>query len=185
MLLEEPSRVAEEYRRRISQAHDAPAPSQEIARIERQMTALERGIERLIDIYTSGLIDKAEFEPRITGQRRRLAQLSKHKRVAVEAVESERELSLVISQLEEFSARVAQGLGQLDWLGRREVIHTLVRRIEIDHDDVEIVFRVPPPTGASPAGPQGPSPGLAQHCTDVYARLRRDISAFRRVFDAT
>jgi site-specific DNA recombinase len=185
VLLEEPSRVAEEYRRRISQAHDAPAPSQEIARIERQMTALERGIERLIDIYTSGLIDKAEFEPRITGQRRRLAQLSKHKRVAVEAVESERELSLVISQLEEFSARVAQGLGQLDWLGRREVIHTLVRRIEIDHDDVEIVFRVPPPTGASPAGPQGPSPGLAQHCTDVYARLRRDISAFRRVFDAT
>jgi site-specific DNA recombinase len=123
-LLEEPNRVAEEYRRRISQAKDAPAPSEEIARIERQMTALERGIERLIDIYTSGLIEKAEFEPRITGQRQRLEQLSEHKRVAVEAVESERELSLVISQLEEFSARVAQGLGELDWLGRREIIHT-------------------------------------------------------------
>jgi site-specific DNA recombinase len=36
--------------------------------------AVERGMERLIDIYTSGLIDKAEFEPRITGQRQRLAQ---------------------------------------------------------------------------------------------------------------
>ena len=70
VLLEEPSRVAEEYRRRISQAHDAPAPSQEIARIERQMTALERGIERLIDIYTSGLIDKAEFESRLAGRER-------------------------------------------------------------------------------------------------------------------
>jgi len=175
-LLEEPSRIAEEYRRRISQAHDAPAPFEEIGRIERQMTALERGIERLIDIYTCGLIEKAEFEPRITGQRQRLVQLSKHKRVAAEAVESERELSLVISQLEEFSARVAQGLGELDWLGRREIIHTLVRRIEIDHDDVEIVFRVPPPAGASPARPQGPSPGLAQHCTDVYARLRRAMA---------
>jgi hypothetical protein len=55
-----------------------------------------------------------------------MAQLSKHKRAAVEAVESERELSLVISQLEEFSARIAHGLGELDWLGRRGIIHTLV-----------------------------------------------------------
>src|SRR5262249_33633940 len=140
---------------------------------ERQMTALERGMERLIDIYTSGLIDKAEFEPRITGQRQRLAQLRKQKRAAVEAVESERELSLVISQLEEFSARVAQGLGELDWLARREIIHTFVRRIEIDHDDVEIVFRVPPPAGASPAGPQGPSPGFARRRGDGCSRHDR------------
>ena len=69
-------RVADEYRRRISQAHDAPAPSEEIARIERQMTALERGIDRLIDAYSSGLIDKAEFEPRITGLRQRMVQLN-------------------------------------------------------------------------------------------------------------
>jgi hypothetical protein len=123
------------------------------------------------------LIDKAEFEPRIIGLRQRMAQLSKQKHVAVEAADAERELSLVISQLEEFSARVTQSLGQLDWLGRREIIHTLVRRIEIDQDDVEIVFRVPPPAGASPAGPQGPSLGLAQHCTDVYARLRRAMGA--------
>jgi len=137
------------------------------------MTALERGIERLIDIYTSGLIDKAEFEPRITGQRQRMAQLSKHKRVAVEAVESERELSLVISQLEEFSARVAQGLGQLDWLGRREVIHTLVRRIEIDHDDVEIVFRVPPIAGRA-AG------ALAGISATLYRRVRASSTHYGR-----
>ena len=50
-LLEEPGRVADEYRRRISQARDVPAPSEEIARIERQMAAVERGMDRLIDIY--------------------------------------------------------------------------------------------------------------------------------------
>jgi site-specific DNA recombinase len=171
-LLKEPGRVADEYRRRTSQAHDAPAPSEEIARIERQMSALQRGIARLIDAYSSGLIDKAEFEPRITALRQRMAQLSKQKHVAVEAANAEHELSLVISQLKDFSARVTQGLDQLDWLGKREIIHTLVRRIEIDQDDVEIVFRVQPPAGAAGPGPQGrPSRALAQHCTDVYARL--------------
>jgi site-specific DNA recombinase len=78
----------------------------------------------------------------------------------------------VISRLEEFSGRVAQGLGQLDWLGRREIIHTLVHRIEIDHDDVEIVFRVPPPPGASPVGPQGPSPELARVFDALWQRGR-------------
>jgi site-specific DNA recombinase len=177
-LLKEPGRVADEYRRRTSQAHDAPAPSEEIARIERQMSALQRGIARLIDAYSSGLIDKAEFEPRITALRQRMAQLSKQKHVAVEAANAEHELSLVISQLKDFSARVTQGLDQLDWLGKREIIHTLVRRIEIDQDDVEIVFRVQPPAGAAGPGPQGrPSRALAQHCTDVYARLRRAMPA--------
>ena len=76
----------------------------------------------------------------------------------------------MISQLEEFSARVAQGLGELDWLSRREIIHMLVRRIEIDLDDVEIVFRVPPP--GILGRPQGPSPGFAQHCTDVSPRAK-------------
>ena len=74
----------------------------------------------------------------------------------------------MISQLEDFSAKVSQGLDRLDWNGMRQIIPTVVRRIEIDHDSVEVVFRVPPG-----AGPQTPSPGSAQHCTDGYARLRR------------
>jgi hypothetical protein len=31
-----------------------------------------------------------------------------------------------------------------DWLTRREIIRTLVSRVEIDHTQVNVVFRVPP-----------------------------------------
>jgi site-specific DNA recombinase len=153
-LLKDPGRVAEEFRRRIGQVQNADGPSEQLARLDRQMMTLRRGIDRLIDGYAEGFIDKAQFEPRIAGLRLRLSQLQEQKQTAVEATNAERELSLVIGRLEDFSAKVSRGLDRLDWHGMRQIIHTVVRRIEIDHDSVEVVFRVPPG-----AGPQTPSLG--------------------------
>jgi site-specific DNA recombinase len=166
-LLQDPGRVADEFRRRIGQVHNADGPPEQVARLDRQMMTLRRGIDRLIDGYAGGFIDKTQFEPRIAGLKLRLSQLQDQQQAAVEAANAERELSLVISRLEDFSAKISRGLDRLDWQGMRNIIHTVVRRIEIDHDSVEVVFRVPPGPG------QTPSPGSAQHCTDGYARLRR------------
>jgi len=176
-LLEHPSRVADEYRRRIGQAQEGAGPTEVSVRLDRQMTMLRRGIDRLIDCYAGGFIDKTEFEPRIAGLKLRMSQLHQQRQAAVEAAAAERELSLVISRLEEFSAKVAQGLDQIDWHGMRQIILTVVRRIEIDHDSVEVIFRVPPPWGSPGGAPQPTSPGSAQHCTDGYARLQRAMPA--------
>jgi site-specific DNA recombinase len=171
-LLEDPGRVADEYRRRLGQASNGAGPPQQVMQLDRQMTALRRGIDRLIDCYAGGFIDKAEFEPRIAGLKLRMSQLQQRQEAAVEAANTERELSLVISRLEDFSAKVNQSLDRLDWHGMRQIIHTVVRRIEIDRDSIEVVFRVPPMGGPSGAGPQLPTRSNLQHCTDGYARLR-------------
>jgi site-specific DNA recombinase len=86
-LLEDPHRVADEYRRRIAQVRDGTATSDEIIRLERQMTSLQRGIARLIDSYTEGILNKTEFEPRIAGLKQRVSQLQDRQRAALEAVE--------------------------------------------------------------------------------------------------
>jgi len=169
-LLEDPSRVAHEYRRRIGQASDAAGPPEQVVRLDRQMTALDRGIARLIDGYAGGFIDKAEFEPRIAGLKQRRSQLQEQQRAAAEAADAERELSLVISRLKEFSDKISQGLDRLDWHGMRQIVHTVIRRIEIDHDSVEVIFRVPPPMRAPEGGQQPLSRVSAQHCTDVCKR---------------
>jgi site-specific DNA recombinase len=171
-LLEDPSRVADEYRRRLGQASDGAGPPDKVARLDRQMTALRRGIDRLIDCYAGGFLDKAEFEPRIAGLKQRMSQIREQQEAAIQAANAERELSLVISRLEDFSAKVIQGLDRLDWHCTRQIIHTLVRRIEIDRDSVEVVFRIPPMGGPSEGGPQLPTRSNLQHCTDGYARLR-------------
>jgi len=83
-------------------------------------------------------------------------------------------------RLEDFSAKVIQGLDRLDWHGTRQIIHTLVRRIEIDRDSVEVVFRVPPMGGPPEGGSQLPTRSNLQHCTDGYARLRGLCGVLRR-----
>jgi len=176
ILLEDPGRVADEYRRRLGQAGDGTGPPEQVARLDRQVTTLRRGIDRLIDCYASGFIDKTEFEPRIAGLKLRMSQLQKQQQAAVEAANSERELSLVISRLEDFSAKISQGLEALDWHRMRQIIHTVVRRIEINRDSVELVFRVPPKGGSSGSGPTAPSPAIWQHCTDGDARLQRAMA---------
>ena len=165
-LVEEPHRVADEYRRRIDPARDCAAMPDEIIRLDRQMTTLRRGLGRLLDSYTEGVIDKAEFEPRIAGLKQRESQLQERHQAALDAAETERDLALVISRLEDFSAKVTTGLDNLDRLGMQDIIRTVVRRIEIDDSRIEVIFRVPSP---DPSGPASPTKtiGSWQHCTGV------------------
>jgi hypothetical protein len=166
-LLEDPRRVADEYHRRLAQARDGAALPDEIVRLDRQMSGLRRGIGRLIDSFAEGIIDKMEFAPRLAGLKQRLSQLQDRYQAALEAAETERNLALVISHVEEFSAKVAKGLDHLDRFGMRDIIRTVVRRIEIDDSQIEVIFRVPP--SATPPGPKSPTQttGPWQHCTAV------------------
>ena len=164
-VLESPSRVADEYRRRVSDAQNTATKVDETGQLDRQMATLRRGIGRLIDSYAEGVIDRAEFEPRIASLKARLARLQTQRQTAAEA---ERELRLVIGHLEEFAGKVRHSLDVLDWYGRRDIIRTLVRRIEIDGDRIEIVFRIPPPPEhGDPTKPASADrdPGSWQHCT--------------------
>jgi hypothetical protein len=45
---------------------------------------------------------------------------------------------------EKLSATIGPDLLDADWLRRREVIRTLVQRVEIGTDNVKVVFRVVP-----------------------------------------
>ena len=73
-LLEHPERLEQEYRRRLLQTQTPP----DLEPLERQVGRVRQGVARLIDSYTEGLIDKAEFEPRMTRLRERLGHLETH-----------------------------------------------------------------------------------------------------------
>jgi site-specific DNA recombinase len=171
-VLKDPARLADEYRRRVSEARTGGGARNDLNTLDGQIARLRSGLERLIDSYADGIIGRAEFEPRISGLKQRIRRLENDRKALTEKLEFERDLVLVIGRLEEFTSRLQIGLGELDWSARRDVIRALVRRIEIDHDTIEVVFRIPGPSsdGGTPLGPLSPNnsgPLNWQHCGNV------------------
>jgi hypothetical protein len=139
-LLENPERLEQEYRQRL-QPQQQP---KEHEGLEAQMSKLRRGIARLIDSYAEGLIDKQEFEPRVTRMRERMQHLEEQLQRLKEESEVDEELRLILGRLETFAAKVKEGLHQADFQTRRDIIRTLVKRVEVDEQHIRIVFRVSP-----------------------------------------
>jgi site-specific DNA recombinase len=166
-LLEEPARLEQEYRQRML-AKEAPS---ELHGLEKQLGRLRQGLTRLIDSYSEGLINKAEFEPRITRMRERIKQLEEHQQQLRDEAGLEQELRLILGRLEDFTSRVKEGLHAADWSIRREIIRALVKRVEIDQEQVRVVFRVNPNT--PPSSPSDKNMQSLQHCG------RRDEAALR------
>ena len=73
LLLSDPKRIESEYERRLSKKPDDGWDGTEQLQVGTHK--LRRGIGRLIDSYQEGLIEKAEFEPRIRKAKERLARV--------------------------------------------------------------------------------------------------------------
>jgi site-specific DNA recombinase len=156
-LLAEPERIKVEYERRRQKTK--PDGAREVDQVAKLIKQVKRSISRLIDAYEEGLLEKSEFEPRISAARERLLRLEDERGRKAEEESRESELRLVIGQLEEFARRVSEGLREPDWTTRQEIIRALVKQVEIDEGEVRIVYRVSP----SPFDGR-PQQGHSQHC---------------------
>ena len=115
-----------------------------MAAIQVQSSKVKKGITRLIDGYTDGLIEKQEFKPRINNLRQRLTELESQAQQLQNELNAQTELRLVITRLEELAKKVKDGLSNVDWSTKRELIRTLVKRVEIGKEEVKVVFRITP-----------------------------------------
>jgi len=140
-LLSDPARVQRELQRRLD-GDDADAQPQTHKGLQAQVSKVRRGIARLIDAYEQGLVDKGEFEPRIKAARQQLQQLEQQLKQQADQQARQQEMRLVIDNLQTFAAQVKTGLDQADWQTRRQIITTLVKRVELEQEQVKIVYRV-------------------------------------------
>jgi site-specific DNA recombinase len=162
-VLRDPKSIAAEYERRLVAAQRSEASS-DLTAVELQLAKLRRGMDRLIDSYAEGLIERREFEPRLAGFRQRIQEWETQASAMRDEAAQRRTLSLIIGRLEAFSDRVQNSLATADWQQRRELIRLLVKRVELDRQEVNVVFRVEPthsPAGPNPADASG---AILQDC---------------------
>ena len=153
-LLAEPRRLEEEYQRRLHLEEENNDASDR-HKLQALTHRVRRQISKWIDAYGEGLIEKEEFEPRICGARQHLEKLETQARSQEQGQARIRELRLVIGHLEAFAERVRSELGNADWATQRQLIRTLVKRIEVGEKEVRVVYRVDcgPFDGAPSGGP--------------------------------
>jgi site-specific DNA recombinase len=153
-LLSHPQRLKEEYKRRLTETPKGEG-WQSLEQLQSLIQKVKRGLGRLVDAYSEGLIEREEFEPRIRQGKSRLAQLE-HQAQAQRAEETQqRELEHVIYGLQDFAMRVQGGLEEADWVLRRQIIRTLVKQVEVGHEEVNIVYRITPSPSMIPPDEDG------------------------------
>jgi site-specific DNA recombinase len=144
-LVMDPHRLTREYERRL-QALSQPADDVGQRSLDNQLRQCRQGVVRLIDAYSEGYLEKGEFEPRITRLRERQHTLERQIEQRQEEALSRNELQLIVGRLEDFAAKVAGSIDNLGFTAQRDLVRTLVKRIEIDQENVNVVFRVAAPS---------------------------------------
>ena len=174
-LLQNPARLRAELVRRQDQSAQSETSLNELSRRVEQV----RGrLDRLIDAYESGLLEKQEFEQRIVPLR------SEHDRelVALSSLRGKLNEGNDEATAEEVLSRLSAEVGdQLETASaelRRTIIKLLIRRIEIHADEIRIVYKVP----QNPFETRPATRGFLQHCLEcanTASRRRYSVSPLR------
>lgn len=137
-MLRNPRRLEQEYEGRGS----AEASLERVENLKSQRLKLHHAMERLIDGFTEGLIDKEQFTLRMDRIKNRISDLDTKIKADIGEVGHLESLRLATKRLDELSAAVGHNLTQTDWHRKREIIRTLVQRIEIDREAIKVIFRL-------------------------------------------
>jgi site-specific DNA recombinase len=148
-LLRDPQRLQREFDRRLERnTTDEPA----LASLRQSIAGLKRRLARLLDAWENGWIERADFEPRIARVRDRLHReeetLSTHER----STSDDETLRLIIADFSHFAEELSQRLHDADIETKRKILRLLIKRIEVDDEEIRIVYKVTPnPFALSPA----------------------------------
>ena len=140
-LLRDPDRLRVELERR----RDEPgADVEQLQRMEKTVSELRGRLDRLIDGYESGLLERREFEQRIGPLRERhdrekAALASLRGRASTEV-----DMASASEVLASLSDTVGAQLADADFSLRRDLVKLLIERIEIHREEVRLVYKVPP-----------------------------------------
>jgi site-specific DNA recombinase len=137
-LLTNPERLEREYQDRSRKG----ASLQNLEALNAQRLKLQHALERLIDSFTEGLIDKDQFTSRMGRTKSRIAGLDVRIKAYAGDVDASENLRLAANRLRELAAAIGPDLASADWHRRRGIIRTLIQRIDIGPEVIQVIFRV-------------------------------------------
>ena len=174
-LLEDPTLIQQELDRRLAAAHDSDPTRKREQSLQRELTYVGKGIERLLNAYQEGLLSIEQLRERMPVLRQRQQALTAELQAIADQTDDRAAFLRLAETLTAFLARLRSAAETLSVIERQNIVRLLVKDVLIGEDTITIRHSIPIPSGPSRNDGSGSSGGR-----NYLLCTGRDYPALRR-----
>ena len=173
-LLEEPALIHQELDRRLAAARTSDPTAKREQSLQRELTHVGKGIERLLTAYQEGLLSLEQLRERMPALRHRQQTLSAELQAIADQTNDRAAFLRLAETLTAFLARLRSAAETLSVMERQKIVRLLVKDVLVGEDTITIRHSIPIPSG-SPQNGGSDDPNRQNY----LLCKRRDYSALR------
>lgn len=164
-LLEDPALIHHELDRRLAVARSADPTKKREQSLQREMTHLGKGIERLLSAYQEGLLSIEQLRERMPALRQRERTIRTELQAITDQTADRAAFLRLAETLTSFLARLHSAADTLNVVERQRIVRLVVKEVLIGDDTIIIRHSIPIPSKSPPActdsePSSSPSPNL-------------------------
>src|SRR5258708_6005726 len=158
-LLEEPALLQQELDRRLVAARASDPTRKREQSLQRELTHVGKGIERLLNAYQEGLLSIEQLRERMPVLRQRQQTLRAELQAMADQTNDRAAFLRLSETLTAFLARLRSAAETLSVIERQRIVRLLVKDVLVGEDTITIRHSIPIPSGppqnggSQPAGP--------------------------------
>src|SRR6266853_4376077 len=159
-LLEEPALLQQELDRRLVAARASDPTRKREQSLQRELTHVGKGIERLLNAYQEGLLSIEQLRERMPVLRQRQQTLRAELQAMADQTNDRAAFLRLAETLTAFLARLRSAAETLSVIERQRIVRLLVKDVLVGEDTITIRHSIPIPSGPSQNGgskPEGPN----------------------------
>jgi site-specific DNA recombinase len=174
-LLEDPTLIQQELDRRLAAAHASDPTRKRKQSLQRELTHVGKGIERLLNAYQEGLLSIEQLRERMPMLRQHQQALTAELQAIADQTNDRAAFLRLAETLTAFLARLRSAADTLSVIERQKIVRLLVKDVLVGEDTITIRHSIPIPSGPSQNDGSGSSDGR-----NYLLCKGRDHSSLRR-----
>src|SRR6267378_515562 len=147
-LLEEPALIHQELDRRLAAARTSDPTAKREQSLQRELTHVGKGTERLLTAYQEGLLSLEQLRERMPALRHRQQTLSAELQAIADRTNDRARFLRLAETLTAFLARLRSAAETLSVIERQKIVRLLVKDVLVGEDTITIRHSIPIPSGS-------------------------------------
>ncbi len=183
-LLEEPTLIQQELDRRLAAARSSDPTKKREQCLQRELTHVGKGIERLLSAYQEDLLSLEQLRERMPALRQREQRLRTELQGIADQANDRAAFLRLAETLTAFLARLRSAADTLDVIERQRIVRLVVKEVLIGDETITIRHSIPIPSGP-PQNSGPPTPSWSQNPPGGQNYLLRKGSVRRALWNAS